>query len=42
LVGKVADRNNGFVPVVVRVANAQERLRAEVVVKVRFPTEKGK
>ena len=26
-VGKVADRNSGFIPVVVRVANAQERLR---------------
>jgi len=41
-VGKVADRNNGFVPVVVRVANAQGRLRAEVAVKVRFQTENGK
>ena len=41
-VGKVADRNSGFVPVVVRVANPQERLRAEVAVKVRFQTEKGK
>ena len=41
-VGKVADRNSGFLPVVVRVANAQERLRAEVAVKVRIQTEKGK
>jgi len=41
-VGKVADRNSGFVPVVVRVANAQERLRAEVAVKVRFQTAQGK
>jgi hypothetical protein len=41
-VGKVANRTSGFVPVVVRVANAQERLRAEVAVKVRFPTDKGK
>jgi len=41
-VGKVADRNSGFVPVVVRLANAQERLRAEVAVKVRFQTEKRK
>ncbi len=39
LIGKVADRNSGLVPVVVRVANAQERLRAEVAVKVRFQTE---
>jgi RND family efflux transporter MFP subunit len=42
VVGKVADRNSGLVPVVVRVANPQERLRAEVAVKVRFQTEKGK
>ena len=42
LVGKAADRNSGLIPVVVRVANPQERLRAEVAVKVRFPTEKGK
>ena len=41
-VGKVADRNSGFVPVVVRVANSQDRLRAEVAVKVRFQPEKGK
>ena len=40
--GKVADRNSGFVPVVVRVANSHERLRAEVAVKVRFQTQKGK
>jgi len=41
-VGKLADRNSGFVPVMVRVGNAQERLRAEVAVKVRFQTEKEK
>jgi RND family efflux transporter MFP subunit len=41
-IGKVANRNSGFVPVVVRVANNQERLRAEVAVKVRFQSEKGK
>jgi RND family efflux transporter MFP subunit len=35
-VGKVADRNSGLVPVVVRVDNARGRLRAEVVVNVRF------
>ncbi len=38
-VGKVADRNTGMVPVVVRMANAQERLPAEVAVKVRFETD---
>ena len=41
MVGKVADRNSGLVPVVVRVANPQGRLRAEVAVKVRFETTKG-
>jgi HlyD family secretion protein len=41
IIGKVADRNSGHVPVVVRVANPQERLRAEVPVKVRIPMEKG-
>jgi RND family efflux transporter MFP subunit len=41
-VGKMADRNSGFIPVVVRVANPQERLRAEVAVKVRFQTDQGK
>jgi RND family efflux transporter MFP subunit len=40
-VGKVADRNSGFVPVVVRLGNPQGRLRAEVAVKVRFQVEKG-
>ncbi len=40
--GKVANRTNGLIPVVVRVANAQERLRAEVPVKVRFQTDKAK
>ena len=41
LVGKQADRNSGIVPVVIRLANPQERLRAEVPVKVRFLAEKG-
>jgi len=41
-VGKAADRSSGSVPVVVRVANSPERLRAEVAVKVRFQSEKGK
>ena len=41
-VGKVANRNSGLVPVVVRMANVQERMRAEVAVKVRFQTETGK
>ena len=41
-VGKVADRNSGLIPVMVRVANPQGRLRAEVPVKVRFQTEPGK
>jgi len=41
-VGKMADRSSGFVPVVVRVANVQERLRAEIAVKVRFQTAEGK
>jgi RND family efflux transporter MFP subunit len=39
-VAKMADRNSGAIPVVVRVANAEERLRAEVPVKVRFRPEK--
>jgi hypothetical protein len=42
LVGKVADRNSGLIPVMVRVANPQGRLRAEVPVKVRFQTEQRK
>jgi RND family efflux transporter MFP subunit len=41
LVGKVADRNSGLVPVTIRVANPDERLRAEVAAKVRFQTENG-
>ena len=41
-IGKVADRNTGFIPVVVRMPNSQERLRAEIVVKVRFQADKGK
>ena len=42
LVGKVADRNSGLIPVVVRAANPQERLFAEVAVKVRFQGRNGK
>jgi multidrug efflux pump subunit AcrA (membrane-fusion protein) len=41
-VGKVAERDSGLVPITVRVANTQERLRAEVAVKVRFRTDKLK
>jgi multidrug resistance efflux pump len=41
-VGKVAGRNTGLVPVVVRMANSQEQLRAEVGVKVRFQTKNRK
>ena len=41
-IGKVANRNSGLIPIVVRLANLEERLRAEVPVKVRFQTEKGK
>ncbi len=41
-VGKSADRNSGLVPITVRVANFEERLRAEVAIKVRFKTEDGK
>jgi multidrug resistance efflux pump len=37
-VGVAADRRSGKVPVVVRVANPQERLRCHVEVKVRFGT----
>ena len=40
-VGKLADRNTGLVPVVIRVPNSQERLRAEVTIKVRFQAAKG-
>jgi RND family efflux transporter MFP subunit len=39
--GKMADRSTGLVPVVVRVANDPERLRAEVPVKVRFQRARG-
>jgi multidrug efflux pump subunit AcrA (membrane-fusion protein) len=42
LVGKVADRNTGNIPVVVRVANPEERLRANVAVQVRFLADRGK
>jgi RND family efflux transporter MFP subunit len=41
-VAKVANRATGNVPVVIRVANADERLRAELPVKVRFPAETRK
>jgi RND family efflux transporter MFP subunit len=41
-IGKMADRNTGLVPVVVRMANPQERLRAELAVTVRFSAERGK
>jgi RND family efflux transporter MFP subunit len=33
-VGKVADRNTGLIPVTVRLANPEERLRAEVAVTI--------
>jgi RND family efflux transporter MFP subunit len=39
-IGKMAERQSGLVPVVVRVANPEEHLRAEIAVKVRFPAEK--
>jgi RND family efflux transporter MFP subunit len=38
-VGKMADRASGLVPVLVRLANPQERLRGEVGVRVRFRDE---
>ena len=41
-VGMAADRTTGLVPVVIRMANAQGQLRAEVAVKVRIQTQKGK
>jgi RND family efflux transporter MFP subunit len=41
-IGKEAERNNGLVPVVIRIANPNQRLRAEVAVKVRFQPDKGK
>jgi len=41
-VGKAADRNTGLVPVVIRMPNPHEQVRAEVAVKVRVQTEKGK
>jgi RND family efflux transporter MFP subunit len=41
-IAKVAERATGLVPVTVRIANPQERLRAEVAVKVRFQFDKGK
>lgn len=42
VIGKMADRNSGLVPVTLRMANPQERIRADVAVKVRFQTEKPK
>jgi multidrug efflux pump subunit AcrA (membrane-fusion protein) len=42
LIGKAADRNSGLIPVIVRVANPQQRLRAEIAVKVRFQAEAAK
>jgi RND family efflux transporter MFP subunit len=41
-VAKVADRTTGFFPVVVRVPNAQARLRAEIAVTVRFQVNQAK
>jgi len=41
-IGKVADRNTGLIPVTIRMPNPEERLRAEIAVKVRFQTERGK
>jgi multidrug resistance efflux pump len=41
-VGQVADRNTALVPVMVRVANPQQRLRAEVPVKVRLRNEQAR
>ena len=41
-VGKMADRDSGLIPVVVRAANLEGRLRAEVAVKVRFQAETRK
>jgi RND family efflux transporter MFP subunit len=38
-IAKVANHNTGLIPVVVRVANPDERLRAELAVKVRFPAD---
>ncbi len=42
LIGKVAERNTGLVPVVIRMANPQELLRAEVAVKVRIQPARGR
>jgi RND family efflux transporter MFP subunit len=41
-IGNVADRNSGLIPLTIRVANAQERWRAEVAVKVRFQSSMAK
>jgi HlyD family secretion protein len=41
-IGKMADRNTGLVPVVVRMSNPDQRLRAEVPVKIRFQPEQAK
>jgi RND family efflux transporter MFP subunit len=40
LIGKVADRNTGLVPVTIRLANPREQWRAEVSVKIRFVAAK--
>ena len=42
MVGKAADRNTGLVPVVIRLGNAEEKLRAEVAVRIRIQTGTGK
>jgi RND family efflux transporter MFP subunit len=41
-IGKEAERSTGLVPVVIRMANPEERLRAEVEVKVRIRTKPAK
>lgn len=40
-VGKAAERTTGLVPVLIRMANPHEQLRAEVSVKVRIQTDKA-
>ena len=40
-IGNAADRASGLIPVLVRVANTQQRLRAEIAVKVRFLPQVG-
>jgi RND family efflux transporter MFP subunit len=41
-IGRAAERSSGLVPVVIRMANDQGQLRAEVAVTVRIQTEKAK